>query len=138
MTFKFTPYLTFTTNAREAMQRYLEVFGGDLTIDTFGKYGQPESEIANLVMHARLQTADGNLLMASDNPPGMMPSNPGETVTIALHGADEAQLRGYFDGLSEGGEIEVPLEPQMWGDTYGRVKDRFGITWQVNIEKASA
>jgi PhnB protein len=138
MTVHLNPYLTFTTNAREAMERYRDLFGAELTIRTFGEFGDPGSEVANLVMHARLETADGLTLMASDNPPGMMPSNPGDTVTVVLHGDDEPRLRGYFEGLAEGGTVEMALELQMWGDIYGRLKDRFGITWQVNVVKTPA
>lgn len=58
---------------------------------------------------------------------------PGNNVSLSLMGDDEATLRSAFEKLSEGGEIRMPLEKQMWGDVYGHFVDRFGILWQVNI-----
>ena len=55
-----------------------------------------------------------------------------------LHGDDEDTLRGWWNGLSEGAEVEVDLAPQMWGDVYGALVDRFGIGWQFNITTAEA
>lgn len=126
------PYISFVDNAREAMEFYQQAFGGTLTISTFGEYGQADTPIADNVMHATLVTASGFVLMASDAPPGM-PHDSGSAISISLSGDDEAELRGYWDALTVGGVVTLPLEPQMWGDTFGMCTDRFGINWMVNI-----
>ena len=70
--------------------------------------------------------------MASDAPPGM-PRDEGSRITMSLSGDDEATLRGYWDGLVEGGAVAVPLERAPWGDSFGMCTDRFGVNWMVNI-----
>jgi PhnB protein len=57
----------------------------------------------------------------------------GGAITISLSGDDEAELRGYWDGLVDGGTVTMPLERQMWGDLFGQCTDRFGVNWMVNI-----
>jgi PhnB protein len=74
--------------------------------------------------------------MASDPPPGIH-SSQGSRVTVSLSGEDEDKLRGFWDRLTEGAEIEMPLERQMWGDVFGQFTDKFGIQWVVNITAAS-
>jgi PhnB protein len=86
-------------------------------------------------MHAQLETDDGFVLMASDTPPGTE-LTPGDNVSVSLSGDDAAELRGWWDKLSEGGTVSVPLEKQMWGDEFGMCKDRFGIAWMVNITQS--
>jgi PhnB protein len=132
MASQLNPYLGFDGDARQAMEFYRGVLGGDLAITTFGEFGQAGTPIEDQVMHATLSTPAGYVLMASDTPPGM-DHNPGTTITISLSGDDEAELSGYFEGLSAGGTVTVPLERQMWGDLFGQCIDRFGIGWLVNI-----
>jgi PhnB protein len=132
MAVRLNPYLSFDGTAREAMEHYRDVLGGELSVNTFGEFGEAGTPIEHLVMHAQLDTPAGLTLMGSDTPPGME-YRPGNTVTVILHGDDEAELRRYWDGLAERATIDVPLEPQMWGDVYGQLTDQFGVTWQVNI-----
>jgi len=129
---RLNPYISFADNAREAMEFYQSVLGGELAISTFGEFGSPDASIADKVMHAMLETRDGYTLMASDTPPGMT-HNPGDNITISLSGDDADQLRGYWEKLSAGGTVSTPLAKQMWGDEFGQCKDRFGISWLVNI-----
>jgi PhnB protein len=130
------PYLSFRSNAREAMEFYQQVFGGDLTMSTFGEFGMADGDSADLVMHAQLSTSKGFTLMASDTPPGMEHTS-GTNITVSLSGDDGDDLRGYFEQLAEGGTITMPLEKQMWGDEYGALTDRFGVPWMANISGAS-
>jgi PhnB protein len=132
MTSRLNPYLNFQDTARAAMEFYQSVFGGELTIHTFGEYGDPDAPIANLVMHGMLETPNGFTLMGADTPPGM-DYTPGTTMTVSLSGDDDELLTGYWEQLSDGGSVSVPLEKQMWGDTFGAVVDRFGTPWLVNI-----
>ena len=131
------PYLGFRDNAREALEFYREVFGGELTVSTFGEFGMADGDAAGLVMHGQLETPSGFTLMASDNPPGMDVPTVGTNVTIAITGDDVEDLTRFFHALAEGGTVSVPLEKQMWGDVYGALTDRFGIPWMANISVGS-
>ena len=131
---KLNPYLSFKDNARQAMEFYKEVFGGELDLNTFGESGAADGPDADKIMHAQLETGSGFTLMASDTPPGM-PYNPGDTISISLSGDDGDELRGYWEKLSAGGNVTMPLEKQMWGDEFGMCVDRFGIPWMVNISQ---
>ena len=135
MASRLNPYISFDGTAREAMEFYRGVFGGELTVNTFGQYGDADSSFADQIMHAQLDTPAGYTLMASDTPPGMERS-AGSSITISLNGDDAEALRGYWDGLSDGGTVGVPLEQQMWGDMFGQLTDRFGVSWMVNIAGA--
>ncbi|MFD9891192.1 VOC family protein [Amycolatopsis sp. NPDC059027] len=124
------PYLGFTDNARQAMEFYKTVFGGDLTLNTFGDFGNQEN--ADKIMHALLKTPSGFTLMAADTVPGMERGS-GSSISVSVSGDDADELRGYWEKLSEGGNVAVPMEKQAWGDEFGMCVDRFGITWMVNI-----
>jgi PhnB protein len=126
------PYISFTDNAREAMEFYQQVFGGSLTVNTFGEYGQQDSPDADKIMHAQLETDSGYILMGADTPSGME-HRPGTNIAVSLSGDEVDELHGYWDKLSDDGTVSVPLEKQMWGDEFGMCEDRFGIGWMVNI-----
>ncbi|HEX7210616.1 MAG TPA: VOC family protein [Propionibacteriaceae bacterium] len=126
------PYISFRDNARQAMEFYKDVFGGELTLNTFGQYGDPNAPGADNIMHGQLDTDQGFTLMASDTPPGME-FTPGGSITVSLSGDDEPQLHGFWDKLSDEGDVTMPLEKQMWGDQFGMCTDRFGVPWMVNI-----
>lgn len=130
---KLNPYVHFKDNAREAMAFYQGVFGGELRMNTFKEFGasQDPSE-DNRIMHAELETPNGLTLMAADTP-SQMEYRPGDTITLSLSGENEAELRGYYEKLCVGGQIQQPLEKAPWGDTFGMVNDRYGIEWMVNI-----
>jgi PhnB protein len=132
MTSQLNPYLTFNGNAREAMQFYHSVFGGQLRINTFSEFGSSDPAIADKVMHAMLTTDQGYKLMASDTAPGM-PYNPGNTITCSLSGDPGEGLEQVWEKLSDGGTINMPFEKQVWGDLYGMCIDKFGIPWMVDV-----
>jgi PhnB protein len=132
MSVSLNPYLNFRQGTREAMEFYARVFGGDLTVSTFaenGGMGLPDAE-GDKVMHSQLVTGDGLTLMAADVPESMEVSPNG---TVSLSGDDDKALRGYWDGLVDGGSVTVPLEKAPWGDSFGMCTDRFGVAWMVNI-----
>jgi PhnB protein len=136
MASRLNPYLSFDGNAREAMQFYRDALGGNLSMTTFGEFGQAGTPIEHLIMHAMLETPAGFTLMGSDTPPGM-DYRPGTNITVSLSGDDEAELSGYWDALSQGGTVTMPLERQVWGDLFGQCVDRFGISWVINIAAAA-
>ncbi len=136
MATRLNPYISFDGTAREAMEFYEGVFGGKLSMNTYGEFGAEVPE-PDKIMHAMLETETGLALMGADSPPGTA-LHRGDNIAVSLSGDDAAQLRGYWDKLSAGGTVSVPLEKQMWGDEFGACVDRFGISWMVNIGGAQA
>jgi PhnB protein len=137
MASRLNPYISFADDARQAMEFYKTVFGGTLTLNTFGEFGAQDSPDADKIMHGMLETAGGFTLMGADTPAGME-HNPGTNIAVSLSGDDAEELRGYWEKLSDGGTVSVPLEKQMWGDEFGACVDRFGIGWMVNIGQPQA
>ena len=135
MTSRLNPYITFAGNARQAMEFYKSALGGELAMNTFAEFGNDGPD-GDKIMHANLETADGFTLMASDTPPGMEETS-GNNIAVSLSGDDET-LRGYWDRLTDGAEVTMPLEKQVWGDEFGQLTDRFGISWMVNIGGGAA
>ena len=125
------PYLFFQGNAREAMEFYKSTFGGKLTIQTIGEapdFPGKDSMDQDGVMHSML---DGDVrLMASDSPKASAES---AKIELSLGGEDEATLHKYWDGLASGVKVNQPLEKAPWGDTFGMLRDKYGVDWMVNI-----
>ena len=132
MTVRLNPYLAFRDTARQAMEYYQSVFGGELRMNTFAEFHASEDPAEqDKIMHSMLEAGD-LILMGADTPNGME-YTPAAGISVSLSGDDEAVLRGYWDKLSDGGMVTVPLERAPWGDTFGMCIDRFGISWMVNI-----
>jgi|SRR4030088_143580 PhnB protein len=133
MTTKVNPYLNFRDNTREAMEFYQSVFGGKLDINTFQDYNaSPDPSEATKVMHAQLEADNGIVFMAADTP-NSMEYKPGTNFAMSLSGESEDELRTYWDKLSAGGTVTMPLEKAVWGATFGMLEDKFGVSWLVNI-----
>lgn len=135
MAIRLNPYISFNGAAREAMDFYQSVLGGQLDVTSFGDFGMDaDGAPPEQVMHAMLVTPSGLTLMASDTPPGMT-YEPPAGMSIALFGdkVDEATMRAQWAGLSAGGTELTPLEAAPWGDVFGMFIDRFGVTWMLNI-----
>lgn len=136
---RLNPYLSFSGNAREALEFYRDVLGGELSIMTFAEGGLPhEPGDADKVMHGQLETPSGYTLMAADAVQGT-PGQVASGVQISLSGdvSADAELSGYYEKLLEGGGTQVePLVTAPWGDRFGMLTDRFGILWMVNISGA--
>ncbi|QKW08268.1 VOC family protein [Streptomyces sp. NA04227] len=133
MASRLNPYISFSGDAKQAMEFYQGIFGGELSLNTYGSVG-PEAPPGydDKIMHAMLETPKGFTLMGADSPPGME-STQGNNITVSVSGDDAADLRGYWEKLSDGGTVSVPLDKQMWGDVFGMCTDKFGITWMVDI-----
>ena len=118
MTSRLNPFIYFGDTARQAMEFYRDVFGGNLAISAFAEFGQADWPDANKVMHAQLETSKGFTLMASDTPQGME-LKPSTNMWVGVSGDDSADLHGYWEKLSEGGTVTVPMGKQAWGDEFG-------------------
>ncbi|HEV2887700.1 MAG TPA: VOC family protein [Jatrophihabitans sp.] len=133
MTTRLNPYLNFRDTAREAMEFYHSVFGGELNVSTFAEMQASEDPAEqDKVMHAMLVNEQGLTLMAADTPNSMEYAT-GTNFAVSLSGDDEGELRGYWDKLSDGATVTMPLEKAPWGDMFGMCVDRFGVSWLVNI-----
>ena len=138
VTVKLNPHLFFGGNCREAMEFYKSVFGGDLILTPFSE-GPPDAhkdpkanseKMKSKIMYAKL--SGEIVLLASDNPHNIETRNTGQ-FGLSLEGSEETLLKGYFEKLSEKGQVTAPLIKQFWGDTFGMVTDQYGVTWMVNI-----
>lgn len=138
MTTRLNPYLTFDGNTKEAVYFYEKALGGKVMgLMTFGDMpADPNYPIAEeakeRVMHAHLKVGEADL-MFSDTFPGMPYQAGGDTVQIAIHPESEDRAREIFAALEDGGHIVMPLQKTDWSPLYGIVKDKFGVTFQVNV-----
>ena len=131
MTSRLNPYIGFDGNAREAMEFYRDVFGGELALSTYGEMGGPPPATRTRSCTRSSRRRPGFTLMGSDAPAGM-PRSEGSSISVSLSG-DDADLRGYFEKLSAGGTVTMPLEKQVWGDEFGMCVDPYGVAWMVNV-----
>lgn len=146
MTSFLNPYLVFSGRAREAMEHYREVLGGELVTTTYGELGDT-AHPSDQLLHARLDTDLGFVLMASDSGTGSGSGTDSGTgsgtgsgaersmrgMVVSLTGDDAEQLHGYWERLCEGGRVTTPMERHPWGDEFGQCVDRFGVPWMVNV-----
>lgn len=131
---KLNPYLSFRTETRAALEFYQSALGGELTISPLSETPMPgmENEDPNLVMHGQLETPSGLTLMAADSPEAMGPYEaPTSGVNVALTGssADHEYIASAFEKLSDGASNIMPFEKAPWGDFFGALRDRFGVSW---------
>ena len=135
------PHINFNGNAEEAFNFYKSIFGGDFTkIVRFkdiasDEFPVPESE-TNKIMHIALPIGK-NLLMANDVPEFMGRVNENENrskKSISAESREEADH--LFNGLSAGGEVEMPIEDSFGGAYFGMFRDKYGIEWMVNFDPA--
>jgi len=137
MVSRLNPYLSFSGNARTAMEFYKSVFGGTLETTTFGEgnMAQDPSD-KDKIMHSMLTASNGFVLMGSDTP-AHMEFKPGNTMTVSLSGDDEVALQGYWKQLRDGAKsVGMELQKAPWGDSFGMLNDKFGTPWMVNITAA--
>jgi PhnB protein len=134
---KLSPYLFFSGNAKEAMDFYKGVFGGELTTSTYGEFKGSMPEGVGMdddkLMHANL-VGEVNI-MAGDS---RNASAEAKKIELSLSGTDDAKLKGYFEALADGGKITMPLEKAPWGDTFGMLTDKYSVAWMVNISTAKS
>ena len=137
MTSRLNPYLNFNGNARQALQFYQGVFGGELNLNTFADFGAQGSPDADRIMHGQLETDAGYTIMGADVTSDME-YHPMAGCSVSLSGDDADVLHGYWDKLSASGTTTMPMQKQAWGDEFGMCVDGFGVPWLVNISQPQA
>jgi PhnB protein len=136
---KLNPYLSFRSEAKAALDFYQSVLGGELDVSTFGEApmeGMPTpDEDKDLVMHGQLDTPGGLTIMASDTASFMEYVAPSAGVTVALTGGpeDHEYIKNAYEKLSDGATPGQPFELAPWGDYYGQLTDKFGISWMFDV-----
>ncbi|GGO63736.1 VOC family protein [Microbacterium nanhaiense] len=130
MGFKQAPYIMLEGRAAEALDFYQRVLGGEVTLTHYrdlpmeGMGGDPD-----WIMHGQLETEGGVTIMAADGEQPRAAENP--KVVVCLYGDDRDELERLFQGLSEGGSVELPFNEAPWGSWFGQLVDAFGVTWMI-------
>lgn len=133
---KLVAYISLDGTVREAMEFYKSIFGGTLEMQTFADAGFTDNEAAkDRIVHAQLTTDEFTLMGTDCRPEDSAKFTLGDSVSLSLIGSNAEKLTEYFNKLSEGGKVEMPLAKQFWGDVFGACQDKFGINWMVNISK---
>jgi PhnB protein len=133
------PHINFNGNAEEAFNFYKSVFGGEFAkVMRFKDLASPEFPVAekeaNKIMHIALPIGN-NILMANDVPEILGQTNENENrskISISAETREEADQ--LFNGLSAGGQIEMPIADSPWGSYFGMFRDKFGIEWMVDYD----
>jgi PhnB protein len=126
-----SPYITFSGNCAEALAFYEAVLGA--TVNARLTYAEapmpPPDGWGTKIMHTEF-TILGSSIMGSDTPPGMYQPVAGFRVTLNMD--DQNTAKTWFEALSEGGKVNMPLQKTFWASAFGMVTDRFGIPWMIN------
>lgn len=140
---KIHPYLNFNGNAADAFNFYKSVFGGEFAMFTQFKdmppspesgHSMPEEDLEK-VMHVSLPIGEGYVLMASDVPQSSgYPMAQGNNVYLSVTADSKEEADRLFNGLSEGGEVEMPIQDTFWNAYFGSFTDKFGIKWMINFD----
>lgn len=132
MSVSTTPHLNFRGEAREALEFYRTVFGGDLVAMTYGDMGSQDPDEQGLVVWGQVAAPNGFRVMAYDAPSAVPFSRGEDPFFVSVRGDDVEELAGLWERLAEGGAVAQPFGPSAWAKAYGMVKDRFGITWVLD------
>jgi PhnB protein len=137
---QISPYIHFNGNAEEAFTFYKSVFGGEFAMITrFKDMAMQEHPIseneANKIMHISLPIGRCSVLMGGDTPEFMGKHNENENRSKILISAESREKADQlFNGLSAGGEIEMPIADSPWGNYFGMFRDKFGFEWMVDYD----
>jgi PhnB protein len=126
-----TPYINFQGRAREAFELYHQVFGGELSLFKVDENGKMKAAGSSDPIGWGRLVAEGVRIYGSDGNPDY-PITPGDTVAITLASPDKAGVTKAFETLAQGGTVSMPFTEAPWG-TAGWLKDRFGITWNIEV-----
>ncbi len=127
---KITTFLMFTGNAEEAMAFYLSLFPGS-EVKSISRYGENEAGPAGTVVHATFSLA-GQEFMCIDSPvQHAFTFTPSTSLFVTC--ASEDEVDALFAGLSEGGQVLMPLDEYPFSKRYAWVNDRFGVSWQISL-----
>jgi PhnB protein len=130
------PYLNFNGQCREALTFYQECFEGDLEMQKVGESpmaAKMPSEKGPLILHGALSKNGNSILMGSDMIGNAL--QPGNSINLCLNCSSDQEINTFFNRLSAGGEVKVPLHQSFWGATYAELRDKFGMFWMLNYTR---
>lgn len=140
---QINPYIHFNSNAEEAFTFYKSVFGGEFASVVRFKdmatpgHPFPDSE-AERIMHIALPIGKNSVLMGSDTPEFMGRHNEQENRSkIIVNTESKSEADHIFNGLSEGGTVEMPIGESPWGSYFGMFRDKYGIEWMIDFDPIS-
>ena len=134
MSIKTVTHLNFRGAAANALTFYQSVFGGQLVVVTYKDAGAVQDPAeADQVMFGQVTAENGFAVMAYDVPSRMLWSAGDNPFFVSVRGDAEDEIRGFWERLSDGATIVQPLAPAAWAPLYGMLKDRFGVTWVLDV-----
>ena len=133
------PHVNFNGNAEEAFNFYKSVFGGEFSrLVRFGQMASADFTVdekeANKIMHIALPIGASNELMGNDVPSFMGTVNEQENrskIAVIVESKEEADA--IYNGLSAGGDVEMPISDSPWGSYFGMFRDKYGIEWMIEF-----
>ncbi len=132
-----TTHLNFRGQAREALDFYASVFGGEVMAFTFAQGGDDrdaaDGAVAEQVKWGGVQASNGFSVMAFDVPPKRSYDPGTDAVYVSVRGSDVEEITGYWQNLVVGGSVRAALSPAGYAPLYGMVTDRFGVTWVLDV-----
>lgn len=134
MSIATTTHLNFRGQAREALEFYRGVFGGDLLAFTYADaHNVSDPAEADQLMWGQVTSPDGFAVMAYDVPASRAYDRGTDPFFVSVRGADSEEIERLWAGLAEGAEVKAPLAPAGWAPLYGMLTDRFGVTWVLDV-----
>lgn len=139
MAIRTITHINFQGNARAALAFYNDVFKGQQTLITYAQAGRAHEAVdPDHVIWGQVTGEDGIALMAYDVQAGV-DWNPGERAFfVSLRGDDAQTIRSIWDGLADGAVTVQPLAPSQWSPLFGMLRDRFGVTWVIDVSMQSS
>ena len=138
------PYLTFQGNCEEAFNYYKEVFGGEFSyMGRFSEMPPQEGvtlseEDGNKIMHMSLPISKETILMGSDSGGEWAPQMiVGNNISLSITAESKEDADRFFNMLSDGGKVTMPMDQTFWGDYFGMCTDKFGINWMVSLGEST-
>ena len=134
MTVTTTTHLNFRGQAREALDLYASIFGGQVIAFTYrDAHVDADGAVPDQLMWGGFQAPNGLSVMAFDVPPGRPFSRGEDSGCVSGRGDDPDEITRCFTVLAEGGTVRTALGPAPWAPLYGMLDDRFGITWVMDV-----
>jgi PhnB protein len=137
MSIETTTHLNFDGQAREALDHYASVFGGEVASMTYGAMdATDEPAWADRIVFGQVTTPAGFRIMAFDVWPGQPYDQGSNAFYVYVHGDDAAEIERYWAGLLDGAEVRQPLGPSAWAPLAGQLRDRYGVVWALDVAPA--
>ncbi|MGH9948357.1 MAG: VOC family protein [Pyrinomonadaceae bacterium] len=125
------PYIAFKGNCREAIDFYKEALGAEeLYAQTYGDSPMADMGAADAIMHCTIKVGESHVMMCDQ----MDGAAAGGNISLAIGLNDVDKAKTFFDNLSAGGNVTMPLEKTFWAEAFGMLTDKFGINWMVNCD----